>query len=397
MDELKKVVVVAPTFNEQGSITEAVKQILSQNGKVPFFDIEVLVVDSHSPDGTGEIAQELAAKNPKVHFLDVTERGLGLAIISGYKYALEKLGADILMQIDADLQHDPGDIPKFLKKINEGYEFIQGSRFTKGGSNKISAARQLFSLGMSISCRLLTGIWSISDFAPSYKAFTRQLYMRMDKTSIPWHGTTFLISPALVVEASRARAKMTEVPIIFRARGMDRSKNEIANYIIDVVGYGLEVRLSKWGLKIPILYYARKSKTFIKFGTVGFFGTMIDLLFYNIFISLLGFTPATSRAISMEIAILNNFTWNNAWTFGNRKTKNNFWSKLLIFNFVSFGGLAMGVLIVKFFHLLYGDGILTIGPIAIQYYNLYFFVTIPPVMTWNFLMNHYLTFKREMD
>lgn len=394
---LKKVVVVAPTYNEKGSIKKAVETIAAQNGKIEGFDIHVLVVDSHSPDGTGEIAQELVKQNKNVHFLDVKERGLGLAIISGYEYALEKLGADVLMQIDADLQHDPNDIPKFLQKIAEGYTYIQGSRFIKGGSNDISLMRQLFSFGSSLVCRLLTGIWEISDFTPSFKAYTKELYLKMDKAAIPWHGTTFLIQPAAIVEAHRAGAKMTEVPIIFRKRGADRSKNEIVNYIIDIIAYGLEVRLSIWGIKFPVLYWARRSKIFIKFGTVGFVGTVIDFIFYNIFISVFGIRPATSKAISTEIAILNNFSWNNLWTFKRRKTKNTLWQKLLLFNFVSFGGLIIGVLIVKFLHTFYGDGSLDLGLFSVQYYNLYFFATIPPVMAWNFTMNHFITWKRDED
>ncbi len=392
---MKKVVVVAPTFNEQGSVEKAVNLILAQNGKVSGFEIHCLVVDSHSPDGTGEIAKKLVKGNSKVHFLDIEERGLGKAIITGYQYALDNLEADVLMQIDADLQHDPNDIPKFLEKINEGYEFVEGSRYAKGGANKISPARQLFSYGMSIVCRTLTGIWAITDFAPSFKAFTKDLYLRMDKTSIPWQGTTFLIQTALVVEANRAKAKMIEVPIVFRERNVDRSKNEIANYIIDVLGYGTEVRLSIWGIKVPVLYWARRSKTFIKFGTVGLVGTLIDFIFYNIFISTFHFPPATSKGFSTEVAILNNFTFNNFWTFRKRKTKTNVWQKLLIFNIVSLGGLAIGVLVIKFLHLIYGDGIAFIGPVSIHYYNLYFFATVPPVMIWNFLMNHYFTWKHE--
>ena len=124
---MKRVVVVAPTYNERGSIEEAVKQIVSQDGKVPGYEVHVLVVDSSSPDGTGEVAKKLTDKNPRVHFLDVKERGLGLGIIRGYEYALKELDADILMQIDADLQHDPNDIPKFLKKIDERYEYLQDS------------------------------------------------------------------------------------------------------------------------------------------------------------------------------------------------------------------------------------------------------------------------------
>ena len=392
---MKKVVVIAPTYNEKGSIEKVVKLISDQNGKVPGYEIHVLVVDSHSPDGTGEIAKKLSDKKPNIHFLDVKERGLGLAIIKGYEYALEKLDADVLMQIDADLQHDPNDIPKFLKKIDEGYDYVQGSRYAKGGRNDISLVRQLFSFGSSLVMRILTGIWQISDFTPSFKAYTKELYLRMDWEAIPWHGMTFLIQPAAVVEAYRAGARMTEVPIVFRKRGADRSKNEVANYIIDIIGYGLEVGLSRLGIKLPVLYWARRSKTFIKFGTVGFIGTLVDFFFYNLFIGTFSFKPASAKGVSTAIAIQNNFFLNNIWTFKKRRTENKLFKKLLLYNAVSVGGLAVGVLIVKFLHTLYGDGVLKLGPLGIQYYNLYFFATIPPVMSWNFLMNHFLTWKKE--
>lgn len=392
---MKKVVIVTPTYNEKASIEKVVELILEQNKKMPNFDIHVLIADSHSPDGTGEIAKKLVKKNDHVHFLDVVERGLGLAIVKGYEYALKNLKADVLMQIDADLQHDPNDIPKFLQKIDEGYEYIQGSRFIKGGKNDISLIRQLFTFGSSVVMRLSTGIWQISDFTPSFKAYTKDLYLRMNWEAVPWHGTTFLIQPAAVVEAKRAEAKMIEVPIKFSERGADRSKNEIANYIIDILGYGMEVRLSMWGIKFPVLFWARRSKTFLKFGTVGFIGTVVDFIFYNIFISAFGIMPATAKAFSTEIAILNNFSLNNLWTFKKRKTSTNIWQKLVIFNIVSFGGLAIGVLIVKFLHILYGDGVWQFGFLKLQYYNLYFFATIPPVMTWNFFMNHFFTWKRE--
>ena len=107
--------------------------------------------------------------------------------------------------------------------------------------------------------------------------------------------------------------------------------------------------------------------------------------------------PATSKAISTEIAILNNFSLNNVWTFKKRKTSTNIWTKLFIFNIVSFGGLAIGVLMVKFLHIVYGDGVWQFGFLKVQYYNLYFFATIPPVMTWNFFMNHFFTWKNENE
>lgn len=394
---MKRVVVVAPTYNERGSIEEAVKQIVNQNGKMPGYEVHVLVVDSHSPDGTGIVAKKIASNNPNVHFLDVKERGLGLGIVKGYEYALKELDADILMQIDADLQHDPNDIPKFLQKIDEGYEYVQGSRLIKGGKNDISPLRQLFTYSSDLILRFLTGIWQITDFTPSYKAYTKDLYLRMNWGSVPWHGTTFLIQPAAVVEAYRANAKMTEVPIIFRKRGADKSKNEVANYIIDILGYGLEVGLSRIGVKLPILYLARRSKTFIKFGTVGFIGTMVDFIFYKFFIASFGFLPPRAKLFSTTIAVQNNFFLNNMWTFKKRKTRNSLLARWLLFNVVSSGGVAISYGIVLLLHKIYGDGYWWIGQIHIAYNNAYFFATIPPVMTWNFLMNHYLTWKKEED
>lgn len=394
VEKNQKVVVVVPTYNEKGSIEKVIELILAQNGKVPGFDIHVLVADSHSPDGTGEIASKIAAKNPKVYFLDVVERGLGLAIVKGYDYALKKLDADILMQIDADLQHDPNDIPKFLEKISQGFEYVQGSRMIKGGKNDIAIHRQMFTWGSNLIMRLLTGIWQITDFNPSYKAYTKGLFNRMDWASIPWQGTTFLIQPSAVVEAYKAGAKMVEVPIIFKNRKSDRSKNEIANYVIDIFAYGTEFRLSKLGIKFPILYWARRSKTFIKFGTVGVVGTFVDFLFYKLFILNFGFSPPDAKLISTTIAIQNNFFINNKWTFKKRRTKNNLLARWLLFSLVSSGGVAISYGIVYILHQIYGDGFLYFGSVHIAYNNFYFFATIPPVMIWNFLMNHYFTWKR---
>jgi len=394
---MKRVVVVTPTYNERGSIEKVINLVVAQNGKVPGFDIHVLVADSHSPDGTGEIARKLTKKNPRVHFLDVVERGLGLAIVHGYEYALERLHADVLMQIDADLQHDPNEIPLFLQKISEGYEYVQGSRYVKGGENRISLPRQIFSFGASFVCRALTGIWGTTDFTPSYKAYTKDLYLRMDRNSIPWQGTTFLIQPASVVEACRAGAKMVEVPIKFSNRRADRSKNEVANYIIDIVAYSLEVRLSKWGIKFPVLFWARRSKTFIKFGTVGVIGTFVDFLFYKLFILKFGFLPPGAKLISTTIAVQNNFFFNSIWTFKKRKTKNPVGARWLLFNIVSSGGVGISYGIVYGLHVAYGDGFFYLGKIQIAYNNFYFFATIPPVMIWNFLMNHFVTWKKDAE
>jgi dolichol-phosphate mannosyltransferase len=115
------------------------------------------------------------------------------------------------------------------------------------------------------------------------------------------------------------------------------------------------------------------------------------------FINVFSIPPATSKGFSAEIAIINNFIWNNFWTFKYRKTKTNLWQKFLIFNAVSFGGLAIGVVIVKFLDSWFGSGFIYIGNIHIAYNNFYFFATILPVMIWNFLVNHFITWRNRED
>ena len=130
-----------------------------------------------------------------------------------------------------------------------------------------------------------------------------------------------------------AGAKYKEVPLVFKNRAEGYSKNKVVNYTYDVITYAIDARLHKWGINFPLFYITRRAKTLIKFGVVGFTGTIVDFFFYKFFINSLGMLPATSKGFSAEIAILNNFAWNHFWTFRYRKNKTNVWQKLGIFNF----------------------------------------------------------------
>ncbi len=229
---MKKVVVVLPTYNEKDNIEEMVSNVLDQSKNIPDFNLEVLISASHSPDGTLELAQKIASKNPKVHALDVIDRGIGVGFIKGHEYAIEKLGADILVQMDADLSHDPADIPKMLEEIKKGYDLVLGSRLIPGGANKLQWHRQLFSFGASLFCRIMLGLWNVHDFTPSFRAFTKELFLKIDKNKIPWQSKTFIFQPAFIYTAIEAGAKFTEVPIIFVDRRKGRSKAKIIEYIL---------------------------------------------------------------------------------------------------------------------------------------------------------------------
>lgn len=393
---MKRVVVVLPTYNEKENIQKIAEAVLDQQKNLPKYEIEVLIADSHSPDGTGEIVKKLAAKNPKIHYLEVG-RGLGVGLIEGHKYSLSHLKPNIMAQLDADGQVEVDVLERLVRAIENGYNLALGSRFVPGGKNNLSLSRRIFSAGSSLVCRLIMGPFNIKEFTNSARAFTPELFQKINLDRLPWKEQTFIVQPAFLNEAILAGAKYKEVPLIFKDRAEGYSKNKAINYTYDVITYSIDARLHKWGINYSFFKATRRAKTLLKFGAVGFSGTVIDFIFYKIFISSFGFTPATAKAFSAEIAIINNFTLNNLWTFKHRKTKTNYWQKLLIFNVVSFGGLAIGVFMVKILHSIYGDGYLTILGVKAAYNNFYFFATIPPVLVWNFLVNHFITWRHQED
>lgn len=391
---MKKIVVILPTYNEKNNVAKFTEAVLAQESKIPGWRVEVLIVDSASPDGTGLVAKELAKKNPRVHYIDV-ERGLGVGIIKGHMYSLDHLNPDIMAQMDADGQVEADVLPKMVKAIEDGHNLAIGSRFVEGGKNNLSLSRRIFSAGSSWICRIIMGPYSIKEFTNSARAFTPQLFKKINLDRVPWQEQSFIIQPAFLNEAIVAGAKYKEVPLVFKDRAEGYSKNKTFNYTFDVITYAIDARIRKMGLNIPFFYITRRSKVILKFGVVGFTGTVVDFIFYNIFISYFGFRPATAKGFSTEIAIFNNFLLNDNWTFRNRKTSTNFFQKFGIFNLVSLGGLAISVVIVKLLHEVYGDGVVNLMGVNVAYYNLYFFATIPPVMIWNFTINHFITWRHK--
>lgn len=392
----KKVVVLLPTYNEKENIEAAIGKVLEREKDLPGWSVEVLVVDSSSPDGTGEVVRQIAAKNPRVHFLNAG-RGLGVALIKGHQYSLEHLRPDVLAQMDADGQVGFDVLPRLVKAIGEDCNLVLGSRFVSGGGNKLSLIRRIFSAGSSWVSRILIGPFDIKEVTNSARAFTPELFKKINLERLPWKEQTFIVQPAFLHEAIVAGAKYKEVPLMFGDRAEGYSKNKIFNYTYDVIAYAIDVRLHTWGLNIQFFRLTRKAKTLIKFALVGVVGTGVDFIFYKMFINGFDLAPATSKGLSAEIAIINNFFLNNFWTFRYRKTETNSWQKLGIFNVVSLGGLAIGVLIVKLLHSLFGDGSVQVGGFNLAYNTLYFFATIPPVMTWNFVVNHLITWKKKKD
>src|SRR3989344_6165808 len=331
-----RLVVNVPTYNEKENIEEVIKKILQQKKFLPNYDLHVLVSDSHSTDGTAEIVKKISQINPKVHYLDVKHRGLGVGLVKGHRWAINKLKADVLAQMDGDLSHDPSILPKMVAYIIDGYDLVNGSRLIKGGKNLLGWHRRLFTLGSAIYCRLAWGTFKITEYTTSYRVFTKKLFEKINLKEIPWKSKTYIIQPTFLYAAIEAGAKIKEIPIIFTDRKKGYSKSKIYNYIIDVLFFGAKVRFEK-------------SKTFIKFLMVGAVGYLVNAIalgllnraeIYGINVlpqPILSAIPMGSQAphigsfqidrlfisalISVELSIFSNFILHDNWTFRNRLRK----------------------------------------------------------------------------
>lgn len=240
-----RLVVILPTYNEAENIEEIIKKIFQVGKKLKNTDLHILVSDSHSPDGTAEIVKKMSKKNLRVHYLDVKVRGLGVGLVKGHRFAIDRLRADVLAQMDADLSHDPSTLPEMLSYLGKGFNLINGSRLAKGGKNLLGWHRRLFTLGSAFYCKVAWGIFHLTEFTNSYRVFTKELFEKIDFSKIPWRAKTYIIQPSFLYGAIKAGAKIKEVPITFKDRKKGYSKTQIVLYIFDVLRFGLKVRLEK--------------------------------------------------------------------------------------------------------------------------------------------------------
>jgi dolichol-phosphate mannosyltransferase len=181
----------------------------------------ILVVDDGSPDGTGEIADRLAAEHEAVEVLHRTVReGLGPAYIAGFTYALER-GADFVMEMDADFSHDPADLARLLAAAGDA-DLVLGSRYVAGGGvTDWGRVRRIVSRGGSWYARMVLGL-QVRDLTGGFKCFRREVLEAIDLPTVRSRGYAFQVE--LTDRAVQAGFVVVELPIVFRDRELGRSK-----------------------------------------------------------------------------------------------------------------------------------------------------------------------------
>jgi len=232
-----KSIVVIPTYNESKNIDRIIDKICSVHD-----NIDILVVDDNSPDGTGGIVKTKMATNSRIHILEREGKmGLGTAYLAGFTYALENK-YEVIMEMDADFSHNPEEIPNFLREI-ETHDLVLGSRYIKG-VNVVNwpLKRLLLSYFANLYTRVITGM-DVKDATGGFKCFRASALSQIDFDEVKSNGYSFQIE--MTYRLFKKGARIKEIPIIFvdRLEGESKMSKKIVYEAIFMV----------WKLKLGIV------------------------------------------------------------------------------------------------------------------------------------------------
>ena len=236
-----RTLVIIPTYNERENLGRIISRL---HAALPH--THVLVVDDGSPDGTGDLADDLAAADERIAVLHRTEKnGLGAAYIAGFRWGLDH-GYSVLVEMDADGSHAPEQLPLLLERVDAGADLVLGSRYVPGGTVvNWPWHREVLSRGGNIYSRLALGV-SIQDITGGYRAYRREVLEKLDLDAIASHGYCFQVD--LAWRTLQAGFTVAEVPIIFTEREIGESKmngNIVQEALVRVTVWGLRSRLAR--------------------------------------------------------------------------------------------------------------------------------------------------------
>ncbi|NJE61525.1 glycosyltransferase [Thermococcus sp. 21S7] len=315
-----RISVIVPTYNERENLEELFNRI---QGALEGHDYEIIIVDDDSPDGTWQFAQGLGERYPVRVIRRTEEKGLSSAVIRGFREA----SGDIFVVMDADLQHPPEVIPKLLRAIENGADIAIASRYVPGGGVKNWYwYRKLISRGAIMIGRLaLPRIRNVKDPVSGFFALRREVVEGVDLNPVG-----FKILMEILIKGKYG--KVAEVPFTFGLRKAGESKlgtRTMLNYLRHVY------RLMRWEGELDRL---------VKFTLVGLSGVLVNESFLWLFVSDFGWDKILANVPATELAILNNFTWNDLWTFKDIRRKP-LWRRLLTFHMAALTGAVVQWLI----------------------------------------------------
>ncbi|OGY30334.1 MAG: hypothetical protein A3F33_02665, partial [Candidatus Woykebacteria bacterium RIFCSPHIGHO2_12_FULL_43_10] len=330
-----------PTYNEKENVTHLIGAILAQDEKIKGHSLHVVIADANSPDGTGDAVRGLQKKISSLHLVEDSRRGIGVGLLTGFDYAFNTLKVDAGVSMDADFSHNPNDIPRLVAEFDKGYHVVIGSRYMKGGSTKNwSMVRRMGSIVINQYIKLVLGM-KPEDSTTDFRLYTKDVWRKLDKQSVPWERRSFLATLAILYYMLKVSPNFIEIPVAFPDRERGYSKAMLLAYAIDIFKFGLKERRGT-------------IMTFFRFLAVGLTGVVVNLGAISFFIEVMSLNKLLSSALAAETSIFSNFILNNLYTFHGRSRERNILVKFVKYNIVALSGIFITLGVFWFFtHVVY--------------------------------------------
>jgi dolichol-phosphate mannosyltransferase len=368
---------IIPTYNERDNVAKIVEQLAGLlDGFIPG-GYELILVDDDSPDKTWQVAQSLTEAYPQLQVMRrQQERGLSSAVIRGWQVAQ----GEILGVIDADLQHPPEVLLTLLKSTLEGADLAVASRHVEGGGvSDWSVVRRFLSRGAQLLGLMVcpTVVGRVSDPMSGYFMVRRSAIAGPHLNPLGYKILLEVIGRGNIGE-------IAEAGYVFQERESGESKVTWKQYV-EYLGHLARLRSGSKASRPKIAF---PTERFVRYGLVGFSGVFVDMGLLFLLSDRAGLGLIVSKIIAAEVAIINNFLWNDSWTFADVIQRQRGWKarfrRLLKFNIICLLGLILDVALLKvFFHFVFADHLKYLA-------NL---IAIGLVAIWNFWINLKLSWR----
>lgn len=399
---MAKIVVIMPTYNERENIGRMIDVLFEEEFlKISQHEMHLLVVDDNSPDGTGNIVKEKQSKFKNLHLLEGEKQGLGFAYIRGMKYAMQKLAADAVMEMDADFQHNPADVKRLIEKMDEGADVVIGARYIKGGSvpREWAFYRKFLSWGGNLFVRAVLLQRHLHDLTTGFR-LTKTKFLKQVELDSLLGKKAFAYKMHLTMELLRLGANIVEIPIAFLPRKREKSK--------------LRLRETLDTFLLVVVLRIKYSIRFFKFATVGTIGFIINATTLELF-RRMGWTQmiasyflsinfpigvfyqpsAWAAAAAAEVAIFSNFNLDNYWTFRDVRVRASRNLLRYALKFLQFNLTSAGAVIIQF--LVVGLGVILFGDTRIVRITFLIIAVVALIIPYNYTIYNLFIWKRWRD
>jgi dolichol-phosphate mannosyltransferase len=375
-----KAVIIIPTYNEKGNIEKLIAVLEEEIfPKIKEHKMAILVADDTSPDGTADIVKDLMKKYSNLDLIVGKKAGLGAAYVRGMTYAIEKMDADVMFEMDADFFHDPEKIPQFLEEVEKGNDLVIGTRYSMGGSipKDWGIHRKFLSVWGNAFIRLLFGRKGINDWTGGYRAVKKEVFLKEKEKLGNFTGYTFQVG--FLYNAVKDGFKVAEVPFVAKDRTLGKSKIP-----------GLETIIKTLVFVIKSRFVEAIFGSFGKFLIVGGTGFLIQLILYRIMLKTTVLPLGLINLLSAQLAIFSNYNLNNLWTFKREGTKNTGTYLIKMLGF--FASSNVGVIVIQ-------SGLIQLG----EYFfgrnfplpYVYFVLATAVLMIYNFSMYRFVIWRKK--